>query len=553
MARATGRRTGGSAAVLSGTADTGTSYEPYEDAASRGGLVAVVVATPSDALPLLSAQAPGRPVAVVSLWHGEPGELDDLARRLDRAAAAGAGPRPVGPPLVLGLPECTPDDPAALARAESAVLDALAGLDPLRVATLDPDPASVPVPDGERKYAVIEPPRRGFAALAALRAARRHQTGTGVPVFVDCRRAAVDPRAPLDLAARYPRPVRWLTTGTDGRLSVHLLSAGGVLRWTEHTPGGPGWTGPEPLDTPDLMPGLSVVQGPDGYVRLLGLRRTASTQGPALDVVTAVQYQSGRPLGPWTPVGNPNAREWHKARRLGFPVGAFDASGTFHVFVRNVGASISTRRQDPAGRWSAWEHLRGRKVADELVAFPAWDGGVELVARVRDGVAAVHWHYDPATGAWTEDRSVPVSAVPGSLSAAPEAGALRYRYAETSEVCVWQPGTGAPVGLGGGDGTGPVAGVAGAGIQGWSCTVLVRTGHDQAPSVGAHADGRPDLGVWWAPHAAGAEVPPAVALDGRGRVVIATLGPDGVPLVARQRPDVQGLEFGGWQSVHQEI
>ncbi|MFF8599757.1 hypothetical protein ACF065_11780 [Streptomyces sp. NPDC015232] len=537
--------------------------EPYADAyrtAGPGpfgapGLVAVVVATPADALPLLYALPGGTPVAVVSLWPGGAGELDDLARRLDRAADAGLAP--VGPPRVLGLPEAAADadaeDPRALARAESAVLDALTALAPLRIATLDPDPASVPVPGGERKYAVVEPPGRAVAALAALRAARCLQEVAGAPVFVDCRRAAVDPRAPLDLAARYPRPVRWLTAGTDGRLSLHLLSAGGVLRWTERTPGGPGWIGPEPLDTPELMPGLSVVQGPDGYVRLLGLRRSEGRRGPALDVVTAVQYQSGRALGPWTEVGNPNAREWHKARRVGFPAGAFDASGTFHVFVRNVGASISTRRQDPDGRWSPWEHLRGRKVADELVAFPSWDGGVDLVARVRDGVAAVHWHRDPATGTWTEDRAVPVSAVPGSLSAAPEAGALRFRHAETNEVCVWQPGTPAPVGLGGGDGTGPVTGLAGAGIQGWGCTVLVRTGHDGLPSVGAHPDGRPDLGVWWAPHAAAATAPPAVALDGRGRVVIATIGSDGGPLIARQRPDVQGLEFSGWQSVHQEI
>ncbi|MFI8965451.1 hypothetical protein ACIGO8_25445 [Streptomyces sp. NPDC053493] len=537
---------------------------------TRPDLVAVVVATPADAPPLLLAQPPGRPVAVVCLGHGEAGELEGLERFLDRAAA-GPGPRPVGRPLVLGLdlglpedPAASPDDPQAaaraaaqaVARAEAAVYDALARLAPLRVATLDPDPASVPVPGGERRYAVVEPPRRAVAALAAVGAARRLQRDTGTPVFVDCRRAAAGPDAPGGLAARYPRPTRWLTTGTDGRLSVHLLSAAGVLCWTERTPGGPGWSGPELLETPDLMPGLSVVRGADGYVRLLGLRRADSAQGPSLEVVTAVQYQSGRPLGPWTAVGNPNAREWPKARRVGFPVGALDAAGTFHVFVRNVGASISTRRQDPAGRWSAWEHLRGRKVADELVAFPAWDGGVDLVARVRDGEAAVHWHYDPASGAWTEDRSVPVSAVPGSLSAAPEAGALRYRYAATNEVCVWQPGAGAPIGLGGGDGGGPVAGVAGAGVDGWSCTVLVRDGHDGVPAVGAHADGRPDLGVWWAAHGDPAPVapaPPAVALDGFGRVVIATVAADGVPLVARQRPDVGGLVFGSWQSVHQEI
>jgi hypothetical protein len=436
-------------------------------------------------------------------------------------------------------------------RYDDLLRDAFLDLAPTRVATLDPDPGSTAVDEHGRKFAVTEPPRRGLAARAALRAARWYQLRTGAPVFVDCRRAATDPRAPLDAAARYPRPVHWLTTGADGRMSLYLLSAAGVLRWTETAVGSPHWIGPELLETPELMPGLTVLRGADGYVRLFGLRRSPGEREDegALEVVTAVQYQSGRALGPWAAIGNPNARDWQKARRLGFPVAAFDGDGTLHVFVRNVGAGISTKRQDADGTWSSWQHLRGLRVADELVAFPGWGGAVELVARARDGAGAVHWHYDLASGTWTEDRTIPVSAVPGSLTAAPEAGALRYRYAPTNEVCVWQPGAAAPIGLGGAEGSGPVPGVAGAAIQGWSCTLLARPGRDGVPEVGAHADGRPDLGVWWSPLGERSLVPPAVALDGLGRVVIATQGSDGLPVIARQRQDVEGLEFGRRQAL----
>lgn len=508
------------------------------------GCLAVVVATPADAMALVATEPPGAPLAVISLDAGADGESEALGRAL--AEARQRGHRITGEPRVLGVRGRDVD---------ASLRAAFRELGPTRVATLDPDPASTAVdedgPRGGRKFAVVEPPARGRAALAAVRAARWYQHRTGRPVFVECRRAAADPGDPLGLASRYPRPARWLTRGADGRLSVHLLSAAGVLRWTEAASGGPLWTGPVLLETPELMPGLAVLQGADGYVRLFGLRRTegADEDEGALEVVTAVQYQSGRALGPWAELGNPNARDWHKARRVGFPVAAFDGDGTLHVFVRNVGASISTRRQDANGHWSAWQHLRGCRVADELAAFPGWDGGVELVARRRDGVAAVHWHYDRASRTWAEPEDIPVSAVPGSLSAAPEAGALRYRYAATNEVCVWQPGAPAPIGLGGADGSGPVAGVAGAGVDGWSCTVLVRPGHDGVTEVGAHADGRPDLGVWWSPQGGRSLVPPAVALDGLGRVVIATVGEDGAPRVTRQRTGVQGLEFGPWQTL----
>ncbi|MFE5831553.1 hypothetical protein ACFQ8W_15045 [Streptomyces sp. NPDC056508] len=500
------------------------------------GLLLLVVATPADAIAPLGAEPPGVPVAVVCLGPGEPGETGALGSAL--AAARERGHRIAGKPYVLD-----PRDDA-----EERLLDLFLDLGPTRIGTLDPDPESVAVEGAERKYAVLEPAGRGAAARAALHAARACQERTGRPVYVDCRRAGVEPYAPGEAASRYPRQSRWLNRGADGRLSVHLLSAAGVLRWTETVPGGPDWEGPESLETPpELMPGLTVLQGPDGYVRLLGLRRATDKGAQALEVVTAVQYQSGRPLAPWQSIGNPNAREWERARQLGFPVATLDAQGALHVFVRNVGRGISTRRQDRNGHWTGWEHLRGLRIADELAALPAPDGGVDLVARRRDHARAVHWHYDPAARSWTEDRTVPVRMVPGSLAAAPEAGGVRFRYADTNELCLWRPGAPAPEALGGADGSGAATGAVGAAVQGWSCTVLVRPGGDGTSVIGVHADGRPDTGTWWAPGGERSLVAPAVALDVARRAVVAVLGTDGRPRIMRQREGAEGLDFEPWR------
>ncbi|MGW3389773.1 hypothetical protein [Streptomyces cinereoruber] len=502
------------------------------------GLLLLVVAAPAEAIAPLGAEPPGVPVAVVCLGRGEPGEAQALGSAL--AAARERGHRIAGEPHVLD-----PRDDA-----EERLLDLFLDLGPTRVGTLDPDPESVAVEGAERKYAVVEPPARGAAARAALAAARAYQERTGRPVYVECRRAGADPYASGEAASRYPRQSRWLTRGTDGRLSVHLLSAAGVLRWTETAPGGPDWDGPELLETPpELMPGLTVLQGSDGYVRLFGLRRATDKGAQALEVVTAAQYQSGRPLAPWQSIGNPNAREWERARQVGFPVAALDGEGTLHVFVRNVGRGISTRRQDRAGRWTGWEHLRGRRIADELAAVPGPDGGVDLVARRRDRAEAVHWHYDPASRSWAEDRTVPVRMVPGSLAAAPEAGGVRFRYADTNELCLWRPGAPAPEALGGADGGGAATGAAGAAVQGWSCTVLVRPGGDGTTAIGVHADGRPDTGTWWAPGGERSLVAPAVVLDAGGRAVAAVLGTDGKPRVMRQREGAEGLDFQPWRAL----
>ncbi|WP_330261558.1 hypothetical protein [Streptomyces sp. NBC_00539] len=516
-----------------------TSREPLPGTDPRPGRaapVAIVVAGPADAVPLIRSEPAGSVIEVVCLDGGGDAELRALEAAVTQARGRGcAFP---GEPFFLD---------AEAGNLTGQILDALHDIRPLRVRTLDPDPVHDGV-DRERKLPVVnEPEARGRVARSALRAARRYQLAAGTPVFVDCRRAGAEAGLPAEASTRYPLPTRWLSAGTDGRLSAYLPTAAGVVRWTEGATEAEGWRGPELLEGPELMPGLTVLRGPEGYAHLIGLSRTKRREGGfAVEVVCTTQYQTGRPVGPWTSIGNPNAASWQKAREVGFPAATFDAAGVLHLFVRNFGHSVSARRQSPKGVLSGWETLGGMRTADELTAFPAADGGVHMVARARDAQAAVHWYRRDAASGWAEDGRIPVSPYPGSLCAAPEAGQVRFRYAGSNEVCVWWPGAQVPIGLGGPDGVGPVGGVAGADIQGWGCTVLVRGGAGGVTAIGAHPDGRPDTGVWWAESGEPSLVPPAAAFDRRGRVVIATVGRDGRLRVARQQLGSSGLEFTRW-------
>lgn len=531
MVRASGRRARRGA----------TSHEQMPAAAPRAGAVqagpvAIVVAAPAEAIALIASEPDGSVIEVICLDGGSGAEYRALEAAM--AAASRRGCRFSGEPFVLD---------AAAGNITGQILDVLHETGPVRLRTLDPDPAHDSI-DTERKLPIVnEPPARGKAARSALRAARRYQLEVGVPVFVECRRAGVDAGLPPEAGSRYPLPTRWLVSGKDGRLSAYLPTAAGVVRWTEGRTEAEGWSGPELLDGPELMPGLTVLRGPDGYAYLLGLSRKKRKEGGAdIEVVCAAQYQSGRPLGPWVALGNPHASSWQMARSVGFPSAAFAGDGFMHVFVRNFGQGVSVRTQSPKGRLSRWDALRGQRVADEMTAFPAPDGGVQLVARARDTEGAVHWYRGESAPAWQEDRTVPVSLRAGSLSVSPESGLVRFRYSATNEVCVWWPGAHTPIGLGGPDGNGPVAGVSGADIQGWGCTVLVRGGHGGVPAIGAHPDGRPDTGVWWSESGERSIVPPAAAFDSRGRVVIVTVGMDGKLRVARQQLGSDGLEFTPW-------
>ncbi|MGW0958345.1 hypothetical protein ACWD4K_04735 [Streptomyces gelaticus] len=497
--------------------------------------VTIVAASPREAVALVAAQGAGAELTVLCVEEGG----KDGRAALDRALAdAGRrGCKVVGSPRIIGTQD------------GDGLLRELRALRPQRVRLADPDPTHVSY-DEERDVPVHdEPAKNADAALAALAAARAYQLESGAPVFVDCHRAGAGQGPGAAPQPRYPDPAHWLTEGFDGRLTAFLPSAAGVVRWTQREPGGAAWQGPELLPGPRLMPGLRVVRDTHGFPHLFALRRTPLKDGgDDLAVVCAAQYRTGHPLTPWHSLGSPNPGNRHRSREAGFPAAAFDGVGGLFVFVRNFGHSVSCRHQGADGVWTPWQHLRGVRVADELVAVTTAGGEVELFARARDSAAVLRWHRSGPDGAWTEDRSVPLSPCPGSMAAGPEPGTIVFRDLRTNEPCVWWPGAAGPVPLGGTEGAGPVTGTRGVEVDGWAYSLLIRSGPGSACAVGMHVEGRADAGVWWNEVAADSAVMPAVVRDRAGIVTLATLAGSQLALSHRESPS-GGFEFNDWYTV----
>ncbi|RVU29106.1 hypothetical protein EOT10_00905 [Streptomyces antnestii] len=500
-------------------------------------MVAVVVPEPEDAVPLVALETAGAEIAVVCLRAGTKEGRGALDRALGQAADRGC--RALGGPRLLGT-----DDEGAF----PALLDELREINPERLHTLDPDPAHVTIDEASGELGYDCPPGHAETAAVALAAARALQTETGEPLYVDCHRARADVRLGAASCRRYPAPVNWLVAGFDGRLSAFQPTAAGVVRWSQEELGGSAWSGPEPVEGAGLLPGLSVVRDPHGFPHLFALRRTPRADGGVdVEVVHAAQYGTGRPLTPWNSLGGPNSGDWRKGREVGFPAAAFDGAGNLFVFARNVGHSISYRCQSADGSWTPWQHLGGTRVADDLVAVSTPHGGVEVYARARDADMVVRW-YQGGNGAWTEDRTPPFAARPGTLAPAPEPGSVHFRDLVTNTPSAWRPGAQAPCPLGDAEGTGALAAVRGAEMDGWAYSLLVRSGPGGVCSVGAYPDGRPGTGVWWQELGAPSYGGPAAAMSRTGRLAVATRAPGRNLLVAYRRDEAGGLVFGDWQS-----
>ncbi|WP_405717428.1 hypothetical protein [Streptomyces sp. NBC_00046] len=502
--------------------------------------VTIVAARHREAVALVAAEGSGAELSVLCVEE----DGKDGRAALDRALAEAErrGCRVMGPPRTVG---------GENGGGHAALLRELRALNPQRVRLADPDPVHVSY-DGERDVPVHdEPAENADAALAGLAAAGELERESGTPVFVDCQRAGADGRSGTAAQPRYPHPAHWLTEGFDGRLSAFLPSAAGVVRWTQREPGGTAWRGPELLPGPRLMPGLRVVRDAHGFPHLFGLRRTPlKGGGDDIAVVRATQYRTGHPLTPWHSLGGPNPGSGRKSREVGFPAAGFDGVGGLFVFVRNFGHSVSYRHQGADGVWTPWQHLRGVRVADELVTVTTAGGEVELFARARDSAAVLRWYRSGPDGAWTEDRAVQFSPRPGSMAAGPEPGTVLFRDSRTNEPCVWWPGATGPVPLGGADdGAGLVTGVRGVEADGWSYSLLVRSGPGRACAVGVHAEGRADAGVWWNALPVDSAVMPAVVRDRTGTVTLATLVAGFRLRLSHRASPSDGFEFGHWYTV----
>ncbi|MFH8289636.1 hypothetical protein [Streptomyces sp. NPDC018059] len=357
------------------------------------------------------------------------------------------------------------------------------------------------------------------------------------------------PSRTRNLSTGAPDTARWLLRGKDGRLSAYARAEGGLLRWTESRAGGPEWDGPDFFEAPDLTY-LTLAQGADGYVHFVGRRERRDEKGEAVvDLVHSVQYQSGRPLMDWRSLGNPHTKLVERAPRLGAPAAAVDAAGTVHVFVRDAVNSVRMRREGKGGKWEGWKDFKVREALDGIAALATSTGRVEVHAPGAE--ATLRWAQEKQGGELTRADDIPLAPAPGSgtaLETAPDR--LTYYAADAlgSGVLAHRPALGGPaIPLGGAPGTGPVAALRTA-IDGHDCTVLAHRTAAGRPELAAFPTEDEEAGLWWAATGEPCLGAPALALDARGRVVMAAIGLDGTLRLARQKAE-PGLALEAWTRV----
>ncbi|MFG2498131.1 hypothetical protein ACGFSB_07895 [Streptomyces sp. NPDC048441] len=334
----------------------------------------------------------------------------------------------------------------------------------------------------------------------------------------------------------------WLLRGRDGRLTAYARAADGLLRWTETRPGGPEWTDQDFFEAPDLTH-LTLAQGADGYVHFVGLRK----RGSEVDVVHSIQYQSGRPLMDWRSLGNPHTKLVERAPHLGAPTAAVDSAGTVHVFVRDAVNSVRLRREGKGGQWEAWKDFKVREVLDGITAVATSTGRVEVFGPASD--KTLHWTQEKQGAELRRADDIPLHPAAGSGAALETADdSLTYYAAEArgTGVSAHRPGA-AAIPLGGTPDTGPTSAVRTT-IEGHDCTVLAHRTRTGRPSLAAFPTEHEEAGLWWSETGEPCLGAPSLALDARGRVVLAAIGEDGALHLARQKAE-PGLALEAWTRV----
>lgn len=328
---------------------------------------------------------------------------------------------------------------------------------------------------------------------------------------------------------------QWLVRGKDGRLTAYARHPEGVLRWTETRPGGPEWSGPDLLVIRHLTH-LSLAQGADGYVHFLGRRSVPKKDAPpVVDVMHAIQYQSGRALSGWHSLGNPR-RNTDQATGMGAPHGVVSPSGLVHFFVRTAAGGVMLRRDDKDGKWESWHNMNARGAEDGMAVTLGVSGAVDLL--VQGPGHAMHWRQASPNGGFSREQDIPVQMAPASVTALETApGRCTYYWTDpaTGGVVAYRLG-GWVVPLGGTPAEGPIS-VLRTALDGYDCTVLAHRdadGHVMLAACGTENEGG---GLWWSPTGERTGMPPALAVDGQGRVVVGMIGADGALYIARQNTE----------------
>ncbi|MCC0575303.1 hypothetical protein [Streptomyces californicus] len=354
-----------------------------------------------------------------------------------------------------------------------------------------------------------------------------------------------DARATSEVAPSIQAPSGiWLTHGKDGRLTLYVHSADGLRRWTQERAGGSRWTVAD-IATGGSLGHLTVVQDTHGYVHFVGRRERTSGSIPAVDIVYAIQYQTGRPVTAWRSLGNPH-KDAPGGHRVGVPDAAVSASGEVHIVLRNAGGGLMLRRERPDGTWRGWEDLKGARMEGDPVAVALASGAVEFFAAVEGGT--LYWQQKEAGGDWHEAQPSRLAVLAGTTAALETApGRATYYWTDPAGGVVGFRAGAWPMALGGAPGGGPHAAIRVA-VDGYDCTVLAHQGADGTAAVGLGVTENEANGVWWSDTGVRCLGTPALALDGRGMMVMAVVGEDGEPRMARQT-EGPGLTLDDWRTV----
>ncbi|MEU2157243.1 hypothetical protein ABZ532_19880 [Streptomyces sp. NPDC019396] len=382
-------------------------------------------------------------------------------------------------------------------------------------------------------------------ALRSVRGSKRRTGETREPGNQSRRSGrTVDSSLSLPTDASLPPTADWLLRGKDGRLTAYAPGADCVLRWTETQAGADDWIGPERFPAPGILPYLAIAQGSDGYVQLVGLRRTPLAGGQvATDVVQAIQYQSGRPMREWYALGTPY-QDRELAARIGLPAAVVDAEGSLHVFVRNAGGGVCGRAQVPNGKWNKWADFKGSDMLGVPSASLTDHGHMEVLAPTAEIV--MRWVQETPGVKFQRADDVKNRVAESSMSSertGRERLSHAWRDAATGAVHVWREGM-TPVSLGGDGGTGPVA-MLRTPVDGVDCTILAQRGKDGRAALAAYPTEDESAGAAWTSTGDPCVGVPALAIDGNGRVVLAALGADGSLRVTRQKAE-SGLAMEPW-------
>ncbi len=353
------------------------------------------------------------------------------------------------------------------------------------------------------------------------------------------------------------RPVGggWLLRGKDGRLTAYGHTDDSAVRWTEQQVGSARWSGPDPLRVPSQGTVLSMTatQTAEGYVHLMAIRRRpAPGDGkPIVDLLHAIQFQTGRPMRDWQSYASPY-KDHTKAARMGALSLLADSVSSLHVYVQNAEGRISYRQQSPKGRFEGWERasVEGTPVKGQVYAVLRDDGAIEVLGPAAGRV--LYWRREKQDAPFVrvEDQEPAVAVAPGTLSSERTGpGRITYfwRDGATTRVHAWRPGA-APLDLGG-PGSGPLS-VLRTPVDGVDCTILAGRGQDGRPVLAAYPTEDEDAGVNWVSSGDPYSGMPALALDGDGRVVLGAIGQDGRLSVARQKQD--GLALEAWTAVTED-